>query len=87
MLAVFQTDRRMSFMTIRSKGVRWHEFAGKSWSTNDYAFLIIFGFSNHFEIAIATAATIYDLGHHAVHATTKGLFWVIPIMLIIIINF
>jgi len=42
---------------------------------------VIIGSSSHFEIAIATAITIYGLGSQAALGTTMGLFWEVPVML------
>ncbi|UCB59766.1 MAG: ACR3 family arsenite efflux transporter [Candidatus Bathyarchaeota archaeon] len=42
---------------------------------------IIIGSSSHFEIAIATAISLYGLGSQAALGTTMGLFWEVPIML------
>jgi ACR3 family arsenite transporter len=42
---------------------------------------VIIGSSSHFEIAIATAISLYGLGSHAALGTTMGLFWEVPIML------
>ena len=42
---------------------------------------VIIGSSSHFEIAIATAITLYGLGSQAALGTTMGLFWEVPIML------
>ncbi|MBN2228277.1 MAG: ACR3 family arsenite efflux transporter [Candidatus Thorarchaeota archaeon] len=42
---------------------------------------IIIGSSSHFEIAIATAVSIYGVGSVAALGTTMGLFWEVPIML------
>ncbi|MHA1145937.1 MAG: arsenic resistance protein [Candidatus Helarchaeota archaeon] len=42
---------------------------------------VIIGSSSHFEIAIATAISIYGLGSLAALGTTMGLFWEVPIML------
>jgi ACR3 family arsenite transporter len=42
---------------------------------------VIIGSSSHFEIAIATAVSIYGLGSQAALGTTMGLFWEVPIML------
>ena len=42
---------------------------------------VIIGFSSHFEIAIATAISLYGLGSQAALGTTMGLFWEVPIML------
>jgi ACR3 family arsenite transporter len=45
---------------------------------------VIIGSSSHFEIAIATAITIYGLGSQAALGTTMGLFWEVPIMLFLV---
>jgi ACR3 family arsenite transporter len=42
---------------------------------------VIIGSSSHFEIAIATAISIYGLGSQAALGTTMGIFWEVPIML------
>jgi ACR3 family arsenite transporter len=41
----------------------------------------IIGSSSHFDIAIATAVSIYGLGSQAALGTTMGLIWEVPIML------
>jgi ACR3 family arsenite transporter len=45
---------------------------------------VIIGSSSHFEIAIATAVSIYGLGSQAALGTTMGLFWEVPVMLSIV---
>jgi ACR3 family arsenite transporter len=42
---------------------------------------VIIGSSSHFEIAIATAISLYGLDSQAALGTTMGLFWEVPIML------
>ena len=42
---------------------------------------VIIGSSSHFEIAIATAVSLYGLGSQASLGTTMGLFWEVPVML------
>ncbi len=42
---------------------------------------VLIGSSSHFEIAIATAVTLYGVGSQAALGTTMGLFWEVPIML------
>jgi len=42
---------------------------------------VIIGSSSHFEIAIATAVTMFGVGSYAALGTTMGLFWEVPIML------
>jgi ACR3 family arsenite transporter len=55
------------------------KFAGLSYKEGIIS--VIIGSSSHFEIAIATAITIYGLGSQAALGTTMGLFWEVPIML------
>lgn len=45
---------------------------------------VIIGSSSHFEIAIATAITMYGIGSVAALGTTMGLFWEVPVMLLLI---
>ncbi|MBY9019558.1 MAG: arsenic resistance protein [Candidatus Lokiarchaeota archaeon] len=45
---------------------------------------VIIGSSSHFEIAIATAIAMYGIGSIAALGTTMGLFWEVPIMLLIV---
>ena len=42
---------------------------------------VIIGSSSHFEIAIATAVSMYGIGSIAALGTTMGLFWEVPVML------
>lgn len=42
---------------------------------------VIIGSSSHFEIAIASAVTMYGVGSIAALGTTMGLFWEVPVML------
>jgi len=42
---------------------------------------VIIGSSSHFEIAIATAVSLYGVGSQAALGTTMGLFWEVPVML------
>jgi len=42
---------------------------------------VIIGSSSHFEIAIATAISLYGLGSQAALGTTMGLFWEVPVMI------
>ncbi len=41
---------------------------------------VIIGSSSHFEIAIATAISLYGVGSQAALGTTMGLFWEVPVM-------
>ncbi len=45
---------------------------------------VIIGSSSHFEIAIATAISLYGLGSQAALGTTMGLFWEVPVMLSVV---
>jgi len=45
---------------------------------------VIIGSSSHFEIAIATAIAMYEIGSIAALGTTMGLFWEVPVMLSIV---
>ena len=45
---------------------------------------IIIGSSSHFEIAIAVAIAMYGVGSIAALGTTMGLFWEVPIMLLLV---
>ena len=45
---------------------------------------VIIGSSSHFEIAIATAIAMYGVGSIAALGTTMGLFWEVPIMLLMV---
>jgi len=45
---------------------------------------VIIGSSSHFEIAIATAISLYGVGSQAALGTTMGLFWEVPIMLALV---
>jgi len=42
---------------------------------------VLIGSSSHFEIAIATAISLFGLGSLAALGTTMGLFWEVPVML------
>ena len=42
---------------------------------------VLIGSSSHFEIAIATAISLYGVGSQAALGTTMGLFWEVPVML------
>jgi len=55
------------------------KFSGFNYSEGIIA--VIIGSSSHFEIAIATAISLYGLGSQAALGTTMGLFWEVPIML------
>ena len=45
---------------------------------------VLIGSSSHFEIAIATAISLYGLGSQAALGTTMGLFWEVPVMLSVV---
>lgn len=45
---------------------------------------VIISSSSHFEIAIATAVSLYGVGSMAALGTTMGLFWEVPLMLLLV---
>ncbi|MBN2149934.1 MAG: ACR3 family arsenite efflux transporter [Candidatus Lokiarchaeota archaeon] len=45
---------------------------------------VLIGSSSHFEIAIASAITLYGVGSVAAMGTTMGLFWEVPVMLALV---
>lgn len=45
---------------------------------------VIISSSSHFEIAIATAVSLYGVGSMAALGTTMGLFWEVPLMLTLV---
>ena len=61
----------LNLITTRIAGFRYEEAIVS----------VIIGSSSHFEIAIATAISLYGLGSQAALGTTMGLFWEVPIML------
>ena len=61
----------LNLITTRFAGFRYEEAIVS----------VIIGSSSHFEIAIATAISLYGLGSQAALGTTMGLFWEVPIML------
>ncbi len=61
----------LNLFLTRSAGLRYREAI----------ISVIIGSSSHFEIAIATAISLYGLGSQAALGTTMGLFWEVPIML------
>jgi ACR3 family arsenite transporter len=46
--------------------------------------VVLVGSSSHFEIAIATAITLFGVGNDAALGTTMGLFWEVPVMLTLV---
>jgi ACR3 family arsenite transporter len=50
----------------------------------DASIAVIIGSSSHFEIAIATAITLFGVGSQAALGTTMGLFWEVPTMLTLV---
>jgi ACR3 family arsenite transporter len=61
----------INLFITRSAGLRYQEAI----------ISVIIGSSSHFEIAIATAISLYGLDSQAALGTTMGLFWEVPIML------
>jgi ACR3 family arsenite transporter len=69
----------LGFFIIVGLNLAVTKFAGLRYREGIIA--VIIGSSSHFEIAIATAVSIYGLGSQAALGTTMGLFWEVPIML------
>ncbi|MFX1535955.1 MAG: ACR3 family arsenite efflux transporter [Promethearchaeota archaeon] len=71
LLLGFITVVGLNLFVTKSAGLRYKEAI----------ISVIIGSSSHFEIAIATAISLYGLGSQAALGTTMGLFWEVPIML------
>jgi ACR3 family arsenite transporter len=69
----------IGFFIIVSLNLMITRFAGLRYREGIIS--VIIGSSSHFEIAIATAVSIYGLGSQAALGTTMGLFWEVPVML------
>jgi len=69
----------LGFLIIVGLNLLITRFAGLKYREGIIA--VIIGSSSHFEIAIATAVSIYGLGSQAALGTTMGLFWEVPVML------
>ena len=69
----------LGFFIIVGLNLLVTRFAGLKYREGIIA--VIIGSSSHFEIAIATAVSIYGLGSQAALGTTMGLFWEVPVML------
>jgi arsenite transporter len=69
----------LGFFIIVGLNLLVTKFAGLRYKEGVIA--VIIGSSSHFEIAIATAISLYGLGSQAALGTTMGLFWEVPIML------
>ncbi|MGD2200885.1 MAG: ACR3 family arsenite efflux transporter [Candidatus Bathyarchaeota archaeon] len=69
----------VGFLTVVGVNMLVTRYAGLSY--NEGIITVIIGSSSHFEIAIATAISLYGLGSQAALGTTMGLFWEVPIML------
>lgn len=69
----------LGFFIIVGLNLLVTRFAGLKYREGIIA--VIIGSSSHFEIAIATAISIYGLGSQAALGTTMGLFWEVPVML------
>lgn len=69
----------LGFFIIVGLNLLLTRFAGLKYREGIIA--VIIGSSSHFEIAIATAVSIYGLGSQAALGTTMGLFWEVPVML------
>ena len=71
LLASFFIVVGINLLVTRFTGLRY----------NEGIITVIIGSSSHFEIAIATAISLYGLGSQAALGTTMGLFWEVPVML------
>jgi len=69
----------LGFFIIVGLNLLSTRFAGLKYREGIIA--VIIGSSSHFEIAIATAVSIYGLGSQAALGTTMDLFWEVPVML------
>jgi ACR3 family arsenite transporter len=69
----------LSFTIVVGLNLSVTRFAGLRYK--EAIISVIIGSSSHFEIAIATAISLYGLGSQAALGTTMGLFWEVPIML------
>ena len=69
----------LGFATVVGLNLFATRFAGLRYK--EAIISVIIGSSSHFEIAIATAISLYGLGSQAALGTTMGLFWEVPIML------
>jgi len=69
----------LGFIVIVGVNLLITKFAGLKYREGIIS--VIIGSSSHFEIAIATAVSLYGLGSQAALGTTMGLFWEVPIML------
>ena len=72
----------IGFLLIVGTNLLITKFAGLRYKEGIIS--VIIGSSSHFEIAIATAISLYGLGSQAALGTTMGLFWEVPIMLILV---
>jgi ACR3 family arsenite transporter len=69
----------LGFITVVGLNLFLTKFTGLRY--REAIISVIIGASSHFEIAIATAISLYGLGSQAALGTTMGLFWEVPIML------
>lgn len=69
----------LGFIIVVGLNLFFTKFAGLRYK--EAIISVIIGSSSHFEIAIATAISLYGLGSQAALGTTMGLFWEVPIML------
>lgn len=72
----------LGFFVIVGLNLFITKYAGLSY--REAIITVIIGSSSHFEIAIATAISLYGLGSQAALGTTMGLFWEVPIMLLLV---
>jgi ACR3 family arsenite transporter len=69
----------LGFIIVVSYNLLLTRFSGLEYP--EAVITTIIGSSSHFEIAIASAISLYGIGSQAALGTTMGLFWEVPIML------
>lgn len=72
----------LGFLIVVGINLLITKFAGLQY--REAIITVLIGSSSHFEIAIATAISLFGLGSLAALGTTMGLFWEVPVMLSLI---
>jgi ACR3 family arsenite transporter len=72
----------LGFIIVVGFNLMVTRFAGLAY--REAIITVIIGSSSHFEIAIATAISLYGVGSQVALGTTMGLFWEVPIMLALV---
>ena len=79
LMALMSIPLLAGFFVVVGANLLITRFAGLAYKEG--IITVIIGSSSHFEIAIATAVSLYGLGSQAALGTTMGLFWEVPVML------